>query len=190
MPPYIPQRSGFGAGTKDFPDRANALRLILGERVGSADGEAVESLVLLAADVDDMSPEYLAAAADALRTAGALDVTLHPVLMKKGRAGTRIEILCAESAADVLEELTLIETTTIGVRRTNVTRRALARQSVTIEVFGHPVRVKLVRRPDRSVTAKPEHDDVVQVAHETQRPIATIFREAQLLAERSHEGRV
>ncbi len=190
VPAYIPKRSGFGAGTKDFPDRANALRLILGEHVSPTHGDTVESLVLLAADVDDMSPEYLAAAADVLRAAGALDVTLHPVLMKKGRAGTRIEILSTESIADALEELTLIKTTTIGVRRTSVTRRALARQSVTVEVFGLPVRVKLVTRPDRSVTAKPEHDDVVHVAHATQRPIATIFREAQSLAERSHEGRV
>ena len=190
IPSYVPRRSGFGAGTKNFPDRANALRLIIGDHVGVANGEQIESLLLLAADVDDMSPEYLAAAADALRTAGALDVTLHPVLMKKGRAGTRLEILCAEHAADALEAIALVETTTIGVRRTVVTRRALARQAITVELSGHTIRVKLVTRPDGSVTAKPEHDDVVRVAHATQRPAATIFREALSLAERSQQTRV
>jgi len=192
VPHYIPRRSGFGAGTKDFPDRANALRLILADAVAEAspvDGH-VESLLLLGADVDDMSPEYLAAAADQLRAAGALDVTLHPVVMKKGRAGTRIEVLCDRQAADALEELTLAATTTIGVRRTTVTRRALPRRSTTVDVDGHKIRVKLVTRPGGAVTAKPEHDDVLRVAQATGRPAASIFRDAEMAAERSSEPSV
>lgn len=192
VPPYIPRRSGFGAGTKDFSDRANALRLILAEPVpvGASDGASMEALVMLAADVDDMSPEYLAAAGERLRAAGALDVTLHPVLMKKGRAGTRIEILATAQTADALEELALLETTTIGVRRTAASRRALPRVLVEVEVAGGKVRVKLVTRPDGRVTAKPEHDDVTRVAEQTQRPVASIFREAELAAERGLGRRV
>ncbi len=187
VPPYVPRRSGFGAGTRDFPDRANALRLVLAESSGSnsTEGGDTESLVLLAADVDDMSPEYLAAAGERLRAAGALDVTLHPVVMKKGRAGSRIEVLSSEGSADALEELMLVATTTIGVRRTAATRRALPRRAGTVEVSGHQVRVKFVTRPGGAVTAKPEHDDVVRVAEATGRPIALIFRDAELAAERS-----
>ena len=187
VPPYVPRRSGFGAGTKDFPDRANALRLILADAIapdGSPSGSS-ESLVLLAADVDDMSPEYLAAATDRLRAAGALDATLQPVVMKKGRQGSRLEVLCAAERADALEELMLIATTTIGVRRTAVTRRALPRRAAVVEVEGHQVRVKLVTRPGGAVTAKPEHDDVVRVAEATGRPVSSIFRDAELAAERS-----
>jgi len=187
VPPYVPRRSGFGAGTKDFPDRANALRLVLADPSGpdpTGRGSA-EPLVLLAADVDDMSPEYLAAAVDRLRAAGALDVTLHPVVMKKGRAGSRVEVLCSADTADALEELMLVATTTIGVRRTAATRRALPRRAGTVEVNGHQVRVKFVTRPGGVVTAKPEHDDVVRVAEATGRPIALIFRDAELAAERS-----
>jgi len=192
VPSYVPLRSGFGAGTKDFPDRANALRLILADRVDAAgnEGSGRETLVVLAADVDDMSPEYLAAAGDQLRAEGALDVTMHQVVMKKGRAGTRIEILCAEQSADALEERTLAITTTIGVRRTVVTRRALAREATVVYVDGHPVRVKLVTRPGGVVTAKPEHDDVIRIAEATGRAAASIFRDAELAAERGRERSV
>ena len=190
VPSFVPRRSGFGAGTKDFPDRANALRLILADLAPEKAGGPAERLVMLAADVDDMSPEYLAAAAERLRGAGALDVTLHPVVMKKGRAGTRIEVLCTEQGADALEELALTATTTIGVRRTAVSRRALAREQVEVDVAGAAIRVKLVTRPDGSVTGKPEHEDVTRVAEQTRRPVASIFREAQLAAERGLGRRV
>jgi uncharacterized protein (TIGR00299 family) protein len=187
VPTYRPRRSGFGAGTKDFPDRANALRLILADLDAAApSGSGVrEALVVLAADVDDMSPEYLAAAAEGLRSAGALDVILQPVLMKKGRSGTRIEVLCASESADSLEQTMLTTTTTIGVRRTAATRRALPRQRAVVEVGGQPIHVKLVTRPDGSVTAKPEHDDVVRAAEATGRSAASIFRDAEKAAERT-----
>ena len=187
VPPYVPRRSGFGAGTKDFPDRANALRLILADPADATvdTGPGAETLVLLAADVDDMSPEYLAAAADRLRAAGALDVTMHPVLMKKGRPGSRIEVLSTIERAAAVEEMMLVATTTIGVRRSSVSRRALPRRATVVEVDGHQVRVKLVTRPGGAVTAKPEHDDVVRVAEATGRPVASIFRDAELAAERS-----
>lgn len=186
VPPYVPRRSGFGAGTKDFPDRANALRLILADPIDTPvlEGGNTESLVLLAADVDDMSPEYLAAAVDRFRAAGALDVTLQGVVMKKGRSGSRVEVLSSVERADALEELILIATTTIGVRRTAVTRRALPRREAVVEVGGHRIRVKLVTRPGGVVTAKPEHDDVVRAAEATGRPVASIFRDAELAAER------
>jgi uncharacterized protein (TIGR00299 family) protein len=192
VPPYVPRRSGFGAGTKDFPDRANALRLILADAVvpDAESAERSEALVLLAADVDDMSPEYLAAAADQLRAAGALDVTLHPVVMKKGRAGTRVEILCREESADALEELALSVTTTIGVRRIEVMRRALPRQAVVVDVAGQQINVKLVTRPGGVVTAKPEHDDVLRAAQATGRPVASIFRDAEMAAERVYKPSV
>src|SRR5512132_3754318 len=98
---FVPKRSGFGAGTKEFKGRANALRVVLAEPVagGRHDGGEVERLVQLAADVDDMSGEYVAAAADALREAGALDVVLLATTMKKGRPGTRVEVLASEQRA-------------------------------------------------------------------------------------------
>jgi uncharacterized protein (TIGR00299 family) protein len=184
---YVPLRSGFGAGTKDYPKRPNALRIVLAEAapgdVGGPDG-AVEQLVQLTADIDDMAPEYLAAVADALRSAGALDVVLVPVTMKKGRPGTRIEVLARPATASVLEDRLLSESTTIGVRRTQVDRRALPRDRKRVQVLGHEVALKVVSLPDGRRRAKPEFDDVQRVALATGRPAADIFRFALEAAER------
>jgi pyridinium-3,5-bisthiocarboxylic acid mononucleotide nickel chelatase len=179
---YVPLRSGFGAGTKEFTDRANALRLIVAEY--SAAPDSVEELVQLASDIDDMSPEYLAATADLLRDAGALDVVLLATTMKRGRPGTRVEILARPADADRLELLLLTETTTIGVRRTEVLRRALPRELRTIDVLGHPIAVKVVQLPGGGVRAKPEFTDVQRVAEQTGRPLRDIFQRAADQAER------
>lgn len=182
---YVPLRSGFGAGTKDFPGRANALRIILADAdVHIPHVTGVEALVLLAADVDDMSGEYLAAAADALRTAGAVDVVMIATTMKKGRPGTRVEVLAFPDRADSLERLLLGATTTIGVRRSTVSRRALAREARVVQVLGHDVSLKVVTLPDGSRRAKPEFDDVRRVAEATGHPMADIFARATLAADR------
>ena len=179
---YVPLRSGFGAGTKEFSDRANALRLIVAEYAATPD--SVEELVQLASDIDDMSPEYLAATADLLRDAGALDVVLLATTMKRGRPGTRVEILARPADADRLELLLLAETTTIGVRRTEVLRRALPRELRTVDVLGHPITVKVVRLPGGGMRAKPEFTDVQRVAQQTGRPLRDIFQRAADQAER------
>ena len=170
---YRPLKSGYGAGTKDPAGRANVLRIILGE-LCAPDGDA-ERLELLAADIDDMTGEYLASAADLLREAGALDVTLLQTMMKKGRPGVRIEVLCRPADADRLEELLLRESSTIGVRRAEVRRRALPRSASSVEVFGHQVAVKTVKLPGGGERAKAEYDDVRRVARETGRTTADIL---------------
>jgi pyridinium-3,5-bisthiocarboxylic acid mononucleotide nickel chelatase len=181
---FVPRRSGFGAGTKDFRDRANALRLILADEwpvAGGASGDR-RDVVQLAADMDDMAPEYVAALSERLRAAGALDVVLVPVLMKKGRPGTRVEVICAGPEADALETLLLVHGSSIGVRRQQWSRRELPRREVTVEVAGHPVRVKVVTLPDGAARAKPEFEDVERVALATGRTAADIFQAAQGLA--------
>ena len=184
LPPaeYIPRRSGFGAGTKDFVGRANALRIVLAD-VDLARAGPSERATIVACDVDDMSPEYVAGAAERARVAGALDVTLVAVTMKKGRQGTRIEILCRPEDAPRFEALLLRETTTIGVRRSEVDRVVLAREEATVDVLGHTVRVKVVTLSDGGRRAKPEFDDVQRVALATSRSAADIY-EIALAAER------
>ena len=171
---YVPRRSGFGAGTKDFAGRANALRVILADPSGDALGPAREHLVLLAADLDDATGEMLASAADALRESSALDVVLLPTLMKKGRPGTRLEVLARPADADALEALMLTRTSTIGVRRSDVSRRALPREERTVSVEGERVRVKVVRTPDGEHRAKPEFDDVAAAARALGRDPRTV----------------
>ena len=190
-PAYVPLHSGFGAGTKDFPGRANALRIILAEvePAAAAAGER-ESVTMLACDVDDMSPEYLAGVADRARDDGALDVMLLHTTMKKGRAGVRIELLCRPEDASRFERLLLTESTTLGVRRQEVTRVTLARRFEEVEVLGHVVRVKVVLLPDGGERAKPEFDDVQRVALATGRRPADIYQLALAMPERRQFERV
>ena len=182
---YVPVRSGFGAGTKDFRGRANALRIVLAN--ADTPSTNVEMLVELVCDIDDMSPEYVAAVAEKLREAGALDVTLTTETMKRGRPGTRVEVLCRPGDAGSLESVLFVETTTIGVRQRSVTRRALPRETVQLMVLGHEIRAKLVTLPDGRRRSKPEFVDVQRVALATGRPLQDISRLAVAEAER-HSG--
>jgi pyridinium-3,5-bisthiocarboxylic acid mononucleotide nickel chelatase len=184
---YTPVKSGFGAGTKDFRGRANALRIILADEVVSGAGQTQE-LVEIVCDVDDMTAEYIADVADRLRGAGALDVVLLHTAMKRGRPGTRIEVLCSPDETATFENLLLTETTTIGVRRRSVTRRALPRQMITLVVLGHEIAAKLVTLPDGSHRAKPEFVDVQRVALATGRPLLDISQLANAEAERHSAG--
>jgi uncharacterized protein (DUF111 family) len=184
---YTPLKSGFGAGTKDPADRPNALRIILAEDVpaGSDVRGSDEALVWLATDIDDMTPEHVSAAADSLRKAGALDVTCITLAMKKGRLGTRIEVLSRAGDADRLESLVFARTTTLGVRRTHVMRRALARDVRTVSVLGHDVRVKISALPDGRRRAKPEYEDVRSVAEATGRTLQDVTTLAHAATERA-----
>jgi uncharacterized protein (TIGR00299 family) protein len=183
---YTPIKSGFGAGTKDPADRPNALRIILADEAVSGRGETggEETLAILATDIDDMTPEHVAAAADALREAGALDVTCITVAMKKGRVGSRLEVLCREADAGRLESMIFARTTTIGVRRSRVVRHALARDVRTVEVLGHEVRVKVSALPDGRSRAKPEYEDVRSVAEATGRSLQDVTTLARAASER------
>ena len=172
---FIPVRSGFGAGTKDFTDRANALRIWLADADARALGGAgAETLTVLSADLDDITGEMVGAVGDLLRDAGALDVTLLHTVMKKGRPGVRVEVLCRPSESEALEAILLRESTTIGVRRHEVRRTALPRAHRAVEVLGHTIGLKVVTLPDGSTRAKPEFDDVQRVAAATGRPLREV----------------
>lgn len=183
VPPaeYVPRRSGFGAGSRDPHGRANALRIVLADAATASApatapaGAGRETLVMLAADIDDAPGEYIAAAADLLRERGALDVVLVATTMKKGRPGTRVEVLCAAADADTLETTLLMESGTIGVRRWPVERRALPREMHDVDVLGQRVAVKVVTLPDGRRRGKPEFDDVRRAAGALGRPVSEVL---------------
>lgn len=174
---YTPTGSGFGAGTKDFPNRANALRIVLGTSEPEARGVGFsehELVFVVTADVDDATGEELAALAQSLRDAGALDVVLIPILMKKGRPGTRIEAITGPNDSDDIAERLLQESTSIGVRSVMAFRQVLTRETVTVSVEGQEIRLKVVTLPDGTQRAKPEADDVQRVSQLLKRPMREI----------------
>lgn len=154
------ERTGFGAGTRDPENTPNVLRLIAATAVGTA----AEALWLIQADVDDLSPEYFASAQSALLEAGALDAVLIPVAMKKGRTGTRIEVLAPAERLGRLEQIVFRATSTIGLRRWPVERTVLEREVEETEWRGQRIRWKRVRLPDGSTRTKPEYDDIAAAA--------------------------
>lgn len=182
-PEYSPSRSGYGAGTRDIHGQLNALRIILGEAADDRrdhhhHGHAhTEHLHVLSADIDDMSPEELAGAADVLRAEGALDVVLLHTTMKKGRVGTRVEALVRATDLGRLEEKIFLNFTTLGVKTFDVMRSALSRESRTVRFDGRDIRVKVATLPDGSHRAKPEFEDLRRVADETARPVSEIRSE-------------
>ncbi|HUF70002.1 MAG TPA: nickel pincer cofactor biosynthesis protein LarC [Longimicrobiales bacterium] len=153
------EATGFGAGTRDPDDRPNCLRLIAGSISDSA-----ETLHIVQTDIDDMTPEYMAWAQEAVFAAGAQDVTSSPVSMKKGRTGLRIEVLAPESALQSVIDALFLNTSTIGIRRWRVERPQLERTEEVVEWRGQRIRRKRVRLPGGASRAKPEYDDVIAAA--------------------------
>lgn len=171
-PAHVPLRSGYGAGTKEFKNRPNALRIVLADAMDA--GADVEPLEWLATDLDDMSAEHVANASERLRELGALDVTTTAVQMKKGRMGVRLEVLARPANARRLEEEIFATTTTLGVRRTVIERRALPREQRTVDVLGHAVRVKVATLPGGGQRGKPEYEDVQVVSRATGRSLGDV----------------
>ncbi len=170
LPPMKIARTGFGAGTREFTWHANVLRVILGEPTGAA--EALE-VAVIEANLDDLSPQVLAYAAERLLEAGALDVTMTPLLMKKGRPGTLLRAIARQQDREMLAQLIFAETTTLGVRVYTAERRVRARAVEEVETPYGPVRVKVTEEGDFA----PEYEDCRKIARQTGVALKQILRE-------------
>ncbi|HEV8399766.1 MAG TPA: nickel pincer cofactor biosynthesis protein LarC [Gemmatimonadales bacterium] len=164
--------SGWGAGQRDPKEYPNALRILVAEEAAEAG-----RVVLLATDVDDMSPEYVEPLRQALITAGALDVQTWPVQMKKGRQGFRVEVMAPEPVAEAVTAELFRHSTTAGVRRWVAERATLRRRQVTVRVDGVAVRVKVLEQAGGGgVRVKPEYEDVLAAAQALGKPPIDVAR--------------
>ena len=159
MPPLAVERTGLGLGHREVPGRLNGVRAFLGEEAAASAGGPNGRVVELRANIDDMTGEDLAFACDRLRAAGALDVSLAPLTMKKGRPGHLLIVLAPPEQADALAAAILRETSTFGVRRVDCARYELAR-----EIQPGDIRVK-VGRGYGVEKSKPEFADRAAHAH-------------------------
>ena len=162
------RRIGYGAGQKQF-DWPNVARLWLGEATTAAEqpgtSDMLPAMVELETNLDDMNPEHYGPLVEHLLAAGAADVWLTPVQMKKGRPGIVVSVLAAAEREAALARLLLEETTTLGVRVHVVHRHEAERSFATVETVYGPVRVKLKLIDGTVNGAKPEHDDCVRLGH-------------------------
>ena len=165
--------TGYGAGDKDFQEHANVLRVLIGETSGAQEATTVS---VLEANIDDSSPQVLGYAMERLLEAGALDVTLESVLMKKNRPGTLVRVIAKPEAREALAQLIFAETSTLGLRLYSAERRVKERHTLEVETQHGKVRIKVAE--DGSYA--PEYEDCRKLARESGVPLKQILAEANL----------
>ncbi len=171
LPSMRVEKIGYGMGRKEFPDRPNLLRLVLGEGAGTYQADRA---IVLESNIDDMNPEFYDYLIERLFQRGALDVSLSPLQMKKNRPGTLLRVIAEEKDADALSELILTESTTLGVRSFPVERKKLPREVREVETRYGKVRVKV----SGEIRFQPEYDDCRRIAREKGVPIQEVYLEA------------
>jgi pyridinium-3,5-bisthiocarboxylic acid mononucleotide nickel chelatase len=177
---YLPEmtidRIGYGAGTKNFPSRANVLRLFVGTALVSAE---TDQIILLETNLDDVPGEVVGYTRQKLFDAGALDVYTIPIQMKKDRPGVILSILCSPHAAEAMETILFQETGTFGIRRQIIERSKLARKEHTALTVWGPVRGKIGWRHGEEPIFTPEFEDCAKLAREHSVPLRQIYRTAE-----------
>jgi hypothetical protein len=164
---------GYGAGTREFPDIPNLLRLVMGEKSATISREAVH---VLETHIDDMNPEILGFLMDRLLDQGALDVTFSPIQMKKNRPGTRLTILSTPDKLHLLARLVLTESTAIGVRHYPVERMTLERSVEERDTSLGRVKVKVLRDAGRALRVTPEYEECLRLAVASGLPLIEVYR--------------
>lgn len=170
---------GYGAGTRVLPDRPNLLRLVLGQ---ATDANHSEDVVLIETNVDDASPELFEYVMERLFAAGARDVFLAPILMKKSRPATQLSVLCAPADRERLAAIVLAETTALGVRYATLRRTVLPREVRSVQTEYGEVRVKIARGPGDACNVAPEYEDCRRIAGERNVPLKRVFQAATAAA--------
>jgi uncharacterized protein (TIGR00299 family) protein len=176
------EQTGYGAGTREYENFPNALRILIGEEAsGRASAEAAdERLWMIETNMDDISPQILGHVMERAFDLGALDCYFTSVQMKKNRPGVLLSILCRDEQRATLSELLFSETTTLGIRAYEVERRALERRIVTVETQYGPIDVKVAQLNGHVVKEMPEYEQCRRAAREANVPLRVVEEAARL----------
>ena len=197
MPPMTLEEVGVGGGTREL-EQPNVCRVLLGRAeatVATQGGPAVpwsglrlERTVLLETNIDDLTPEAVGRAVEALLAAGALDAWVTPIVMKKSRPAFLLGVLVDHRTETRVLDVLFRETTTLGIRRRDIDRWTLPREEVRVIIRGTNVRVKVARLGGEPVTVSPEYEDCLTVADRDGVPFKDVYAEATTKARRIVEG--
>jgi uncharacterized protein (TIGR00299 family) protein len=179
MPAMRVTAVGYGAGTMDL-ETPNVLRLFVGEASGTLGSAPIETIVQVETTVDDMSPQLYEPLLERLLEAGALDVWLTPVIMKRSRPGVVLTALCEPARVADLSRLLFEESSTIGVRWTAYQRSRLEREMVRLDTAYGPVTFKVSRLEGRVVTVTPEFEEVRRIARDRDLPVREVLEQARV----------
>ena len=189
IPPLTLRAAGYGAGSKQLADRPNVLRVVVGEPLGVPDAAAAPEVLLLEANIDDMSGELVAPLYDALAEAGAVDVWSASILMKKGRPALQISALVPPDAAGAVERAFFRNSTTLGLRRRRLERVVLARSFAKVATRYGQVRIKLAALDGEVLGAHPEFEDCRRLAARARVPVREVVAAAAAAARASLPAR-
>ena len=174
LPPMTLKQTGYGAGSRERGDgRPNLLRLIIGAAHHVDEAQRIE---VIETHLDDWNPETWPHVSEQLMTGGALDVSLVPILMKKGRPGYLLRVLCEPARSQEVKTTILTETSAIGLRFHSEQRLTLPRTVITVETPWGPVRAKRIDTPGGPIIT-PEYEDCRRLAKERQVPLQKIYAE-------------
>ncbi len=171
---------GYGAGTKDFAEQPNVLRLFVGTSIETYSSSSYEQdqVWLLETNLDDVPGEVIGYCFEQLLAAGALDVFTTPIQMKKQRPGVQLSVLADDNCLAEMEDILFRETATFGIRKTRLERRKLYRQSHQVSTPWGPIEGKLGWKQGEKPCFTPEYEACAAMAREKRLPLLTIYREA------------
>jgi uncharacterized protein (TIGR00299 family) protein len=182
-PPLRVEQVGYGAGSRDLPF-PNLLRVSIGATDGEAEGYEEDVVIVVETNIDDMNPEWYEQAMTRLFDAGALDVFLTPIQMKRSRPASQLTVIAPHGAVDKVLAALFAETTTIGVRLHSEQRRKLPRRIETVQTAYGRVGVKLAHYLGQVVNISPEHRDCQRIADERGVPLKEVYQAALSAARR------
>jgi hypothetical protein len=188
IPRIRTDRTGYGAGTREYDNFPNVLRVLIGEtEIGEieTDGAASERLWMIETNLDDVSPQIIGHVMDRMFELGALDCYVTPVQMKKNRPGVLLSVLCGPEEKEAVMKLLFLETTTLGVRSYEVERRALRRNVVTVETQYGPIDVKVAHLNGRVVNEMPEFEQCRAAAIRADVPLKIVEEAARVALTKS-----
>ena len=177
LPLMRPMSIGHGAGSADPEGWPNVLRVFIGA-AEDVDERARDTVVQIETNLDDVNPQTYDMVMDRLFAAGALDVSLTPLIMKQGRPGILLGVLCPPAKAREVSDVLLLDTTTLGVRVREVNRLVLSRRMETVRIAGGSVRIKVARSGPDAIKASPEYQDCKRIALQTGRPVRDVMDDA------------
>ncbi len=177
LPPMTVAAAGYGAGSRDHQSFPNALRIFVGETIDATSTD--ETLLMIETNIDDISPQVAAYAMDRAFEMGALDCYLTHTQMKKNRPGLLLSILCRPDEREKFLQMIFAETTTIGARSYEVSRRALARETVRVETQFGPIDVKVAHTNNGAVNAMPEFEQCRAAARNAGVPLREVQEAAR-----------
>jgi uncharacterized protein (TIGR00299 family) protein len=172
LPAFKIEKTAYGVGHKDHPEVPNLLRVFLGE---TNDTEPGHDAMLIECNIDDMNPEFYDHITEKLFRAGASDVFISGIIMKKGRPGNILSVICEKGYSDALKEIIFTESTSVGIRTFPFRKDTLIRKFGTVKTIYGKIKVKRSYFREKEVSCKPEYEECRRIAEEKGIPVKEVY---------------